>query len=424
MTALTRPRDFRRALGIRKPRFGVIHNPSNVDPLSLFQVDINYLLGTAKGGTQVFAQNITDGTAGNNTNDGRLFRDPTNTLACFLPNAQGVYKSLGNAGIRRTTKGAYNYPSATVRNFWGGDLTNAAWIKSGAGADVTVLKDQPGIDGVANQASSILFNNAGGKVTQAITFTSSTWIYQVCIKRLIGSGAVSLSIDDTTYTPVNFDASGYAICYISQAAITNPTIGIKGAVAGDKVAVDCNMIFSPPVVGMLVPREDLVRTIGATMLNSQSRPSADIADAAPNTLITMARGAFAFYHECTSLRPTGGFLITGATGIFVSVDPTSAGAMKFSANSGLSITAAGVWKSDGIGVNKTAGFVAADGRIKVACNGVLGNLDTDATLETTMDHFDQSTNGAGTNALYSWTRRFAMSPSLAPTDAQLLRLTT
>src|SRR6185369_1917419 len=107
----------------------------NADSFSLFVpaggADIDFVAGTALGGTQPY---------GNNTNDGRLFRDPANVVACFLPNADGTYASLASAGIRRSTKGAYNFPSATVRNLWGGDLTNAAWVKSGAGADVTCLK--------------------------------------------------------------------------------------------------------------------------------------------------------------------------------------------------------------------------------------------------------------------------------------------
>ncbi|RWF70084.1 MAG: hypothetical protein EOQ34_19880 [Mesorhizobium sp.] len=397
----------------RKLYNGMLVLPATgLDPFSMFTVDIDYVAGTAKGGTQPY---------GNNTNDGRLFRDPSNVVACFLPDAAGVYQSLGAAGIRRTTKGAYNYPSATVRNLWGGDLTNAAWVKT----NMTAAKDQPGIDGAANAASSLLATAANATALQTIVLASSTQLYQVCIKRLIGTGPILMTIDGTNFTDITAQITGganYAIAFMTLAAVTNPVIGFKIATSGDKIAVDCNMTFAPPVATQLVPREDLVRTAGATILNSQSRPSADIADAAPNTLINIARGPFAFYHECTSLRPTGGFLITGATGIFISVDATQAGAVKFNANAGQSITVAGKWKSDGVGINRVAGFFTADGRIKVACNGALGNLDTDATVEAALDHFDQSTNGAGTNSLYSWTRRFCMGANLEFSDAQLLAM--
>ncbi len=391
------------------------------DPFALFTragtgADIDFVAGTAIGGTQPY---------GNNTNDGRLFRDPTNVVACFLPDAAGAYQSLGAAGIRRSTKGAYNYPSATVRNLWGGDLTNAAWVKT----NMTAVKDQPGVDGSANAASSLLATAVDATALQAIVLASSNQLYQVSIKRLIGTGAVSMTLDGGVgWTDITAQIAGgasYATAFMTQNAVTNPNIGFKLSASGDKIAVDCNMTYTPPVIAgwTASPREDLVRTAGATILNSQSRPSADIADAVPNTLINIARGPFAFYHECTSKRPVGGFLITGATGIFVSVDATGGGgAMKFNANAGQSKTADGAWKSDGVGINRTAGFFTSDGRVKVACNGVLGSLGTGATIEPALDHFDLSTNGAGSNSLVSWTRRFAMGPNIEFTDAQLLQM--
>jgi hypothetical protein len=402
---------------LRSPSFSPADSRWLGPPLTRFAVDIDFVAGTAKGGTQPY---------GNNTNDGRLFRDPTNVVACFLPDAAGVYSALASSGIRRSTKGAYNYPSATVRNLWGGDLTNAAWVKT----NMTAAKDQPGIDGTANAASSLLATAADATSLQPITLASSNQIYQVCIKRLIGTGAVSMTIDGgTTWVDITAQITGgaaYAIAFITQNAVTNPNIGFKLATSGDKIATDCNMTYTPPVVAGLttMPREDLVRTGAATILNSQSRPSADIADLAPNTLINIARGNFAFYHECTSKRPTGGFLITGATGIFVSVDATSAGALKFNANAGQSITAAGKWNSDGVTVNKVAGYFKADGTVKVACNGALGSAGSGGTVEAALDHFDLSTNGAGSNSLFSWTRRFAMSPNLTFTDAELAAMTT
>lgn len=401
---------------LRSPIYGPLAGPFGyVDPFSLFQVDIDFVAGTAKGGTQPY---------GNNTNDGRLFRDPTNVVGCLLPDASGVIQTLGSAGIRRTTKGACNYPSATVRNLQGADLSNAAWVKTNA----TCAKDQTGIDGVANAASSILATAGNATVLQSVTLAVNTFVYQADIKRLIGTGAVSMTIDGgTTWTDITSQIPGgsvYGTAYISQAGVTNPSIGFKLATSGDKIAVDCNMIFTPPVSGQNIPREDRVRTVAATILNSQSRPSADIADAAPNTLITIARGFFGFYHECTSRRPTGGFLVTGATGIFISVDATSAGAMKFNANSGQSITAAGKWNSDGVTVNKTAGYLKADGTVKVACNGALGSTGSGGTVEAALDHFDLSTNGAGSNSLYSWTRRFCMGPNISFSDADLIAMTS
>lgn len=385
--------------------------------LASFGYGVDFEAGTARGGTQPY---------GNNTNDGRLFRDPTNTLVCVAPNADGSFVSLGSAGIRRTTLGAINYPSATVRNLWGSDLTNAAWVVSGAGVDIVKAKDQPDLLGNANTFSSLTCVTANGTVLQSITLASATHVYQVDIKRLVGTGPVFMTIDGTNFTDITAQINGgasYALAFITQAAVTNPIIGFKMQTVGDKIAVGCNMIFSPPVSGINIPRYERVTTTSATQLNSQSRPSADIADAAPNTLINIARGYFGFYHECTSRRATGGFLITGATGIFSSVDTTSAGAVKFNANAGAAITPAGKWFSDGVTRNKVAGVFRPDGTVDIACNGsICAVTGTGGTPETALDHFDLSTNGAGTNSLYSLTKKFYMQPNALITRTDLLAL--
>lgn len=401
----------RLGLGLRLINGGA---PGVRDPFSAFTAGVDFAAGTAFGGTQPY---------GNNTDDGRLFRDPTNTLASIIPNADGSFASIGSAGIRRTTLGAFNYPSATVRNLWGTDLTNAAWTKT----NITAAKDQPDLLGNANTFTSLLATAANGTCLQAITLASNTFVYQVDIKRLIGTGPVFMTIDGgTTWTDITAQISGgasYSLAFITQAAVTNPMIGFKIQTSGDKIAVGHNMIFTPPVVGMNIPRYERVSTTSATQLNSQSRPNAAITDAPPNTLINIARGYFGFYHECTSRRPTGGFLMTGSTGVFSSVDATNAGAVKFSVNTGASATAAGVWKSDGVGINKVAGYFASDGSVKVAANGNLGSLGSGGVPEATLDHFDLSTNGAGSNSLYSITRKFYMGAFATFTDDELLAMT-
>lgn len=378
------------------------------DPFSLFTYDIDFVAGTAKGGTQPY---------GNNTNDGRLFRDPTNVAACFAPAASGSLVALGSAGIRRTDRGAWHYPSATVRNLWSRDMTNAAWVK----VNVTAAKDQTGMDGSANAASSLTATLASGTILQTITLASNTVLYAVFAKRLVGTGAVSMSVDGTTWADITSQLSAsYALISISQAAVVNPVFGFQFAVSGDKIAVDFNQVTNPPVSGVNVPNQCVVATTSATILNSQSRPSADIADAAPQSLITTARGDFAFFWQGKMERANSGFIITGATNVFVTVQ--SAGAIQFSNGPGVSKTADGVQRV-GLGqINKVAGYCRS-GLIKVAANGVLGNLDTDATQEVALDHFDLCTNGAGSNSVHGLSERFCMARNVAFTDAELIALT-
>lgn len=401
---------------LRNPQFSPADSRWLGPPLSRFAYDIDFVAGTAKGGTQPY---------GSNTDDGRLFRDPTNVAACFAPAASGSLVSLGSAGLRRTNRGTWHYPSATVRNLWARDMTNAAWVSSGAGADITAAKDQVGMDGAANAASSLTCVNANGTRLQAITLASSVQLYYAFVKRLVGSGTISMTVDgDVTRTDITalINSSTYSLVPIPVQTVTNPSIGFKMATPGDKIAVDFNQTFSPPNVGVNIPNQCVVATTSATILNSQSRPSANNADAAPKSLITTAQGAFAFYWQGRSERTASGFIITGATGVFCSIQADNS--IQFSDGVGSSRTAASLWQVGLGSVNKVAGYVTAGGAIKVACNGSVATAGTGATLETTLDHFDLCTNGAGQNSIYGLSERFAMSPNLTFTDAELAAMTT
>jgi hypothetical protein len=114
------------------------------------------------------------------------------------------------------------------------DLTNAAWTKS----NVTAAKDETGIDGAANSASSLLATAGNATCLQAITSPSSTRTLSVYIKRLAGSGNIDLTLDNgATWTTVPVTSSWTRVA-VSQAAVTNPTIGIRIVTSGDKIAVD------------------------------------------------------------------------------------------------------------------------------------------------------------------------------------------
>jgi len=119
------------------------------------------------------------------------------------------------------------------------DASNAAWTKT----NITAAKDQTGIDGSATSASSLLATATNGTCTQAITSSSNTRTFSVYVKRLVGTGIVYMTLDNSTFTDVTSQITGagpngYARISVSQAALTNPTIGFKLAVNADKIAVD------------------------------------------------------------------------------------------------------------------------------------------------------------------------------------------
>lgn len=79
------------------------------------------------------------------------------------------------------------------------DLTNAAWSKT----NVTVTKNQTGLDGVANSCCSITATAANGEV--GFTNSSGLQLFGVFyIKRLSGNGTISYSVDGgTTWTALD-----------------------------------------------------------------------------------------------------------------------------------------------------------------------------------------------------------------------------
>ncbi|WP_457152653.1 hypothetical protein [Mesorhizobium sp. P5_C1] len=385
-------------------------------PLARFKYGVDFVNGRARGGFQVY---------GNNNDDGRLFRDPTNTSACFAPAASGLLVPVGASGLRRTTRGHWAYPTTTILNLQARDMTNAAWVRSGAGADITVTRTGIiGADGAANTGNRLTCVNAGGTILQTVVLASSQPLYQLYIKRVSGTGPILATVDNVTFEDITAEigAGGvYLLAFTTKAGVTSPVFGLKMANPGDVIDADFNQMFNPPN-GVNVPNPCVAATVAATIFLSQSRPSANNADAAPKSLITAEQGNFAFYWQGRSMRPTGGFIITGATGVFCSVQAD--GSVKFSANAGGASSAAGKWKFDNglTQVNKVAGYFKADGTIKVACNGSVGS-GTGATTTPTLDHADEGTNGAGPNSIYGLDEEYLVGPNLTFSDAELFAMT-
>lgn len=119
------------------------------------------------------------------------------------------------------------------------DLTNAVWATN---TTMTVAKDQTGIDGTANAASSLTATGADSILGQTVTAAASSRTFSAFVKRITGTGVVTLQqvggtttalditslINSTTWTQVELNATQLnAIC------------NFKLATSGDAIAVDC-----------------------------------------------------------------------------------------------------------------------------------------------------------------------------------------
>lgn len=392
----------------------ILGSPGTIlPPAQRFKYQINFLAGTTVGGTQPY---------GNNNNDGRFFRDPSNITATFVPNTTGLLVAQAAAGLRRTNKGHFDYMSGTNSVLWNRDLTNAVWVASG----ITATHNQVGADGASNAASLLTATANGGTIKQAFTIASNAFVMSLDIKRVTGTGTIQISLDGgTTIKDITAGLSAsYSQQYTAQSSLTNPTVTIIMGTSGDQITVDLVQMCVPTVSGMTTPTQQRYATTSATVINSQSRPNAATADAGP--LGAMAQGPFAFFWQGRSERPipasgAGAYIATSDAGFFINV--IAGGAMQLTFGTGVSATANNVWNVGLGSLNKVAGYLAPNGAMKVACNQQLGNATTGQTSPS-LTHFDLGTNGSGANTLMGINETVAFGPNLSFSDADLITLTT
>lgn len=164
---------------------------------------------------------------------------------CYTPQRNGILFVGGASSQNRITDlGYYQERGATNQALWARDMTNVAWVA----VNVTAAKNQPGADNLstANTASSITASAINGTILQTITLTSRSFIYSAYIKRLVGSGTISMTLDGTTYTDITsqINSMSYVLVQVALQTIANPIIGFKIAVSGDSIAVDFNQCES------------------------------------------------------------------------------------------------------------------------------------------------------------------------------------
>ncbi|MCV3209596.1 SGNH/GDSL hydrolase family protein [Mesorhizobium sp. YC-39] len=135
---------------------------------------------------------------------------------------------------RHGSPGLIDEPAATNIVLWNRDLTNAAWTK----ANITPAKNQVGLDGIANSASSITATATNGTVLQAITLANSTRFQSAYVKRLVGTGAIEMTTDGgSTWTAIA-TTSKWSRFKIPVQTLANPSVGFRIATSGDSIAVD------------------------------------------------------------------------------------------------------------------------------------------------------------------------------------------
>lgn len=158
----------------------------------------------------------------------RYYESSSGTYATAAANAAIFeYRSGVLQGMR------WEMEQRTNLALWNRDLTNAAWTKTNG----TAAKDQVGIDGVANSASSFTATAGNATSLQSITSASAARVTSFFLKRITGTGTVNITQDNgTTWTAVTLTSAWQRFQVTATAA--NPIIGIRVVTSGDAVALD------------------------------------------------------------------------------------------------------------------------------------------------------------------------------------------
>ena len=146
----------------------------------------------------------------------------------------------GSGDYYADASGPFGYVAEGARTnlcLWGRDFSNAAWVKT----NVTAVKDATGRDGAAAVASTLTATASNGTCRQTVTSASATRTISCDIKRKTGTGTIEMTVDGgSTYTDITSQINGstWARVQVTQAAVTNPSVGFRIGTSGDAIYVD------------------------------------------------------------------------------------------------------------------------------------------------------------------------------------------
>lgn len=105
--------------------------------------------------------------------------------------------------------------------------------------DASVALDAVGMSGQPNTASTVTFNEIDGQVvaTDPVVVASANQTTRWFLKRKTGTGAIEITLDGSTWQATPALNTSTFLEVLSEQNVANPTIGIRGKVAGDEVIV-------------------------------------------------------------------------------------------------------------------------------------------------------------------------------------------
>lgn len=144
----------------------------------------------------------------------------------------------GSAISSSTLEGYFAEPQRTNNCLWNRDLTNVAWTNT----NITAAKTAIGLDNVANSATRLTAAATDATITQLLTAATGTRTFSAYIKRISGSGTISLTRNGgTNWTDITSSlvTDSWVLVQMTSDVGANPTVGIKMGTSGDVIDVDC-----------------------------------------------------------------------------------------------------------------------------------------------------------------------------------------
>lgn len=338
--------------------------------------------------------------------------------ACYLAGSDGVFRLKAANSIKIADGiGLACFDNSVYYALQNRDLTQAVWTKVGCTAARTT-----GADGLSNTGSLLTATTPSATCAQAITLVSTTLLLSAVIKRVTGSGAVSISMDGGVTSTALSLTTAYQQLAAPQQTVVNPQVVIHLATSGDAVAIDfvdlegggnaCPIVPSPPVA---VTTAAVTRFREIPEINNGrgggGYPNGALGERWLNAINS---GQAAMYVEFTGNPATvsGGPVTTDGIQPFSAAIPgSSLGIVGSAFTSNVVLTG---WNKAMSGFASSATAGGGGAIIRGCLNGGPLVSTTGTAGAATTTHMVLGGNGSGANALNGYIARIALFDHLPP----------
>ena len=188
-------------------------------------------------------------------------------------NGNSVVSNVVTEGTGAAITGGYLLmePAATNRCDYSEALDNAAWAKSNCTITANSIASPAG----ATTADTLTATAANASCLDSITLASSTVRFSVYLKRKTGTGNIDLTVDGGSTWTTKAITSEWARYDITQAAVTNPNVGIRIVTSGDEVYAWGAQLTQQSAISSYIPTSGSAVTRAAETLSYSGAWTAD-----------------------------------------------------------------------------------------------------------------------------------------------------